>query len=386
MGLFLEYGYTSFNKYGEELCGDKVSIVNKDECTTLVLADGLGSGVKANILSTLTSKILSTMVSNNISMEECMETIIETLPVCKERGVAYSTFSVIHLNNEGIGYMFEYDNPQCIFFRDCKQQELEREEINILGKKVYKSDLKLKNQDMILVMSDGVPHAGIGKIMNLGWQRDDIFKYMERNINNHMSATCVANMLASASKALYLDEPGDDTTVAAIKIREEQTVNIMIGPPAKREDVDRYISDFLNPKGIRIVCGGTTSQIVAKYLNEEVKTGFDYEDSEIPPIGYINGIDLTTEGVLTLRKLIELSETYIKTDSDIPKRFIKKDGASRIANFLFEEATKVNFFVGQAVNEAHTGLPIDSTLKFKLVEKLSENLISMGKVIEIKYY
>lgn len=282
--------------------------------------------------------------------------------------------------------MFEYDNPQCIFFRDCKQQELEREEINILGKKVYKSDLKLKNQDMILVMSDGVPHAGIGKIMNLGWQRDDIFKYMERNINNHMSATCVANMLASASKALYLDEPGDDTTVAAIKIREEQTVNIMIGPPAKREDVDRYISDFLKPKGIRIVCGGTTSQIVAKYLNEEVKTGFDYEDSEIPPIGYINGIDLTTEGVLTLRKLIELSETYIKTDSDIPKRFIKKDGASRIANFLFEEATKVNFFVGQAVNEAHTGLPIDSTLKFKLVEKLSENLISMGKVIEIKYY
>ena len=166
----------------------------------------------------------------------------------------------------------------------------------------------------------------------------------------------------------------------------EQTVNIMIGPPAKREDVDRYISDFLNPKGIRIVCGGTTSQIVAKYLNEEVKTGFDYEDSEIPPIGYINGIDLTTEGVLTLRKLIELSETYIKIDSDIPKRFIKKDGASRIANFLFEEATKVNFFVGQAVNEAHTGLPIDSTLKFKLVEKLSENLISMGKVIEIKYY
>ncbi len=386
MGLFLEYGYTSFNKYGEELCGDKVSIVNNDGYTTLVLADGLGSGVKANILSTLTSKILSTMVSNNISMEECVETIIETLPVCKERNIAYSTFSVIHLNNKGIGYMFEFDNPQCIFFRNCKQQEIKREKINILGKMVYKTDLKLKNQDMILLMSDGVPHAGIGKIMNLGWQRDDIIKYMEANINNHMSATCVANMLASASKALYLDEPGDDTTVAGIKIREEQIANIMIGPPAKKEDTDRYVNDFLTPKGIRIVCGGTTSQIVANYLREEVKTNFEYEDSDLPPIGYIDGIDLTTEGVLTLRKLIELSETYIKTDSDIPKRFIKKDGASRIANFLFEEATKVNFFVGQAVNEAHKGLPIDSTLKFKLVEKLSENLISMGKVIEIKYY
>ncbi len=386
MKLFLEYGYTSFNKFGEELCGDKVSIISKDGYTTLVLADGLGSGVKANILSTLTSKILSTMVSNNISIKECVETIIETLPVCKDRGVAYSTFSVIHLNSDGIGYMFEFDNPQCIFFRDCKAQELEREEINILGKKVYKSYLKLKNQDKVIVMSDGVPHAGIGKIMNLGWQRNDIINYIEENIDSHMSATCVANMLASASKALYLNEPGDDTTVAVIKIREEQNVNIMIGPPVKKEDCDKYVRDFLNIPGIRIVCGGTTSQIVANYLNEEVTTTFSYEVSDIPPIGYINGIDLTTEGVLTLRKLIELSETYIKIDSDVPKKFIKKDGASQIANFLFEEATNINFFVGQAVNEAHTGSPIDSTLKFKLVEKLSENLISMGKKIDIKYY
>ena len=136
MGLFLEYGYTSFNKFGEELCGDRVSIVKKDDYTTLVLADGLGSGVKANILSTLTSKSLSTMVSNNIPMEECIETIVETLPVCKERGVAYSTFSVIHLNNEGVGYMFEFDNPQCIFFENGGFKELEREELTILNKKI----------------------------------------------------------------------------------------------------------------------------------------------------------------------------------------------------------------------------------------------------------
>ena len=386
MGLFLEYGYTSFNKFGEELCGDKVSIVDKDGYTTLVLADGMGSGVKANILATLTSTILSTMVSNNISLQECVETIIETLPVCKQRGVAYATFSVIHLNNEGKGYMFEFDNPQCLFFRDCIYTELPREELDILGKKVYKSDLELSGQDMILVMSDGVPHAGIGKIMNLGWQRDDIIEYMENNINCHMSATCVANLLARASKDLYLDEPGDDTTVAAIKIREEQIVNIMIGPPVNREDCDKYVSDFLSKDEIRIVCGGTTSQIVASYLHEEVKADIDYRESDLPPIGHIKGIDLTTEGVLTLRRLIELSEEYIQIDSDVPKNFLKKDGASRIANFLFEEATNINFFVGQAVNEAHKGLPIDSTLKFKLVERLSDNLRTMGKVIEIKYY
>lgn len=386
MGLFLEYGYTSFNKFGEELCGDKVSIVDKEGYITLVLADGMGSGVKANILSTLTSTILSTMVSNNIELEDCVETIIETLPVCKQRGVAYATFSVIHVNKEGKGYMFEFDNPQCLFFRNCKYNDLPREELNILGKKVYKTDLELSNQDMILVMSDGVPHAGIGKIMNFGWQREDIIEYMENNINPHMSATCVASLLARASKDLYLDEPGDDTTVAAVKIREEKAVNIMIGPPSQREDDDKYVRDFISKEGLRIVCGGTTSQIVAKYLNEEVKVDINYGESDLPPIGFIKGIDLTTEGVITLRRLIELSETYIQIDSDVPKSFVKKDGASRIANFLFEEASNINFFVGQAINEAHKGLPIDSTMKFKLVEKLSENLKTMGKVIEINYY
>lgn len=386
MGLFLEYGYTSFNKYGEELCGDMVSIVKKDDYTTLVLADGMGSGVKANILATLTSKILSTMVSNDIPMKECIETIVQTLPVCKERGVAYSTFSVIHINNDGIGYMFEFDNPQCIFFSNSVPKELERKELNILGKKIFKTDLKLEDQDVILLMSDGVPHAGIGKTLNLGWQREDIINYLEENINNEMSARCIANVLATSSQALYMGEPGDDTTVAAIKIRKENQVNIMIGPPVKREDCDRYVEEFLKEKGIRIVCGGTTSQIVANYLHEKVETDFNYIDSQIPPIGFIKGIDLTTEGVITLRKLIELSEEYLKIDSNVPKNFLKKDGASQLANFLFEQATDVNFFVGQAVNEAHKGLPIDSTLKFKLVEKLSDNLELMGKRINVRYY
>lgn len=386
MGLFLEYGYTSFNKFGEELCGDRVSIVKKDGYTTLVLADGLGSGVKANILSTLTSKILSTMVSNDIPMKECIETIVETLPICKERGVAYSTFSVVHLNDFGKGYMFEFDNPRCIFYSDSNFKEMQWEEINILNKKIYKSDLNLKSGDLILLMSDGVPHAGIGKTMNLGWDRKDIISYLNENIKNNMSARCVANLLASTSKALYMNEPGDDTTVAAIKIREEENVNIMIGPPVRREDSNKYVEDFLKNDGIRIVCGGTTSQIVASYLGENVETDLNYIDSEIPPIGFIKGIDLTTEGVITLRKLIELSEEYLKIDSDVPKNFIKKDGASLIANFLFEEATNVNFFVGQAVNEAHSDLPINSTLKFKLVDILSKNLEQMGKKINIKYY
>ena len=155
MALCLESGYTSLNKKNEELCGDRVESIVSGDYTTLVLADGLGSGVKANILSTLTSKILCTMVSSEVSIEDCIETIVQSLPVCKVRGVAYSTFSVIHMNSEGKGSLFEFDNPQAILLHDCVCRDLPREEMNILGKKVYRSPLDLTAGDIIVVMSDG---------------------------------------------------------------------------------------------------------------------------------------------------------------------------------------------------------------------------------------
>ena len=386
MALFLETGYTSLNKYGEELCGDNVDITTNKEYTTLVLADGLGSGVKASILSTLTSKILCTMVSNDIDMEECIETIIQSLPVCKERGIAYSTFSIVHVNNEGKGYLVEFDNPQAIYIHEGKCVDFDREKLNILDKTVYKTELNLVPSDVLLVMSDGTIHAGIGMILNLGWQRKEIMEYLDGTVTSKMSARCIACLLAAACNDLYLDKPGDDTTVAGIRLREELKVNIMVGPPVDKEKDFEYISEFMGKEGKHIVCGGTSSQIVANFLNEDLRTSFDFTDKEVPPIAYINGIDLVTEGVITIRKLLELSYKYIDIKDVAPKYYNKNDGASLLAEMLFEEATEVNFFVGQSVNIAHQGLPIDTTMKLKLVESLSENLKKMGKNVTVKYF
>lgn len=88
--------------------------------------------------------------------------------MCKVRGVAYSTFSVIHVNGKGEGVLFEFDNPQAILIRGEKCSDLPREAMNILGKTVYKSPLALQKDDVIVVMSDGVIHAGIGMTLNLG--------------------------------------------------------------------------------------------------------------------------------------------------------------------------------------------------------------------------
>ena len=383
--LCLESGYASLNKKNEELCGDRVESIVNGDYTTLVLADGLGSGVKANILSNLTSKILCTMVANEISIEECVETILQSLPVCKVRGVAYSTFSVIHMNSLGRGVLFEFDNPQAILVRGCKCLDLDRTAMQILGKTVYKTDLALRKDDLIVVMSDGVIHAGIGMTLNLGWQRPEVMEFLDDNVKPGMSARAVACLLVGVCNDLYLGAPGDDTTVAAVKVRESLNVSLMIGPPVDKTKDDFYISRFLAEEGKKVVCGGTSSQIVARHLHTSVRASFDFPDKDVPPIGFIDGIDLTTEGVLTMRRLLELSEKYIDVHDLTPKTFTKKDGASLLAQLLFEEATSVHFFVGQSINAAHQGLPIDITMKLKLVESLAANLKKMGKIVAIDY-
>lgn len=385
MALYLESGFTSLNHVGEELCGDKVEQAQNGDYVTMVLADGLGSGVKANILATLTSKILCTMVSNDVDIEECVETIIQTLPVCKVRKVAYATFSIIHVNSQGKGYMIEFDNPQAIYIHQGHAIDFDRKELLILGKKVYETELSLEADDYIVMMSDGVIHAGIGMILNFGWEREDVMAYLNRKFKKGMSARYIACMIASACNDLYMEKPGDDTTVAAVRIRECQHAKVFIGPPVDKKMDNFYIKQFISGEGKKIVCGGTSSQIVAKYLKEEVKADLEFHDKDVPPIGHIKGIDLATEGVLTLRKLVSLSERYLSENDLTPKRSDLKDGASLLANLLFEEATHITFFVGQSINAAHAGLPIDTTLKLKLVESISKNLKKMGKMIEINY-
>jgi len=384
--LCIEYGYTSLNHVGEELCGDNVEMCVHGDYTTLVLADGLGSGVKANILATLTSKILCTMVANDADIEECVETIIQTLPVCKERQLAYSTFSVIHVGKDGKGHLFEFDNPEAIWYHNGHTQNFPNREPHLIcGKQVYYTELNLSAGDMVFVMSDGTIHAGIGQILNFGWQRKEIMEHLDKNVNAHMSAPAAACLLASACNDLYLDRPGDDTTVAAIRMHPRMEVHIMVGPPVDKEKDAYYVQKFLEGADKRIVCGGTSSQIVARCMGKELKTSFDFPDRDVPPIGFIDGIDLTTEGVITLRRLLTLSEKYVSTKDLTPKTYSKKDGGSLLANIIFEEATHVVFFVGQNVNAAHQGLDIDITMKLKLVEHIADNLRRMGKEVTVNY-
>ena len=387
--LCVDIGYQSINHYGEELCGDHVDVVEEDDSSTvIVLADGLGSGVKANILSTLTSKIISTMIAAGLSIEDCVETIAATLPVCSVRGMAYSTFTIIRITRNDRAEIIQYDNPHVILLRDGVNYNYRKVEMNIGGKRIYKSTIHLQENDVFIAMSDGCPHAGIGAAYNFGWKVENIIEFMEPICLTGYTAKTLSTILIDVVSRLYGHEPGDDATVCTIRIRKRKPMNLLIGPPSNRDDCDRMMSLFFSKEGKHIICGGTTASIAAKYLGKKLVTSLDFIDKEVPPIAKIEGVDLVTEGIITINKVLTYAKDYLANNETYQQWSLKHDGASLICQLLFEEATDINFYVGRAINPAHQNpdLPINFSIKMNLVGELSEALKKMGKHIKVSYF
>ena len=387
--LCADIGYRSINHAGEQLCGDHADVVEQGENSmVIVLADGLGSGVKASILSTLTSKIISTMMAEGLGLEDCVSTIAATLPVCSVRGVAYSTFSILHLIDNETAEIIQYDNPMAILIRDEANYDYPKTEMTIGGEKNYKSGIKLQEGDIFILMSDGCPHAGIGTAYNFGWKREDIITYMEAQAPAGYTAKTLSTILVDECDRLYDHKPGDDTTACVVRIRKRVPMNLLFGPPSNRDDNDRMMSLFFSKEGKHIVCGGTTSTIAAKYLHKPLKTTLKFEASDVPPIAEIEGVDLVTEGVITVNKVLEYAQDYLQDNESYEQWAFKNDGASQISRLLFEEATDINFYVGRAINPAHQNpdLPITFSIKMNLVKDLSECLKKMGKRIKVSYF
>ncbi len=387
--LCTEVGYKSINHVGEQLCGDHVDIIDtNDDSSVIVLADGLGSGVKASILSTLTSKIISTMISAGLPIEDCVSTIAATLPVCSVRGVAYSTFTLINIIENKTAEIIQYDNPKAIFIRKGDIVDYPKQEMMIGGKRIIKSVIRLEEDDVIVAMSDGCPHAGIGMSFNFGWKVEDIANFMAAMSTVGYTAKTLATMLVDECDKLYGGKPGDDTTAVVVKVRKREPVNILFGPPSNRDDCNRMMALFFGKEGKHIVCGGTTSSIVSKYLGKPIRASLNFLSSDVPPIAEIEGVDLVTEGVITINKVLEYAKDHLNENEAYETWGYKHDAASQICRLLFEEATDINFYVGRAVNPAHQNpdLPINFNIKMNLVEELSKCLREMGKKIKVSYF
>jgi len=387
MDNFFDINYKSINKHNEELCGDKVEYIYDDDGCIIVISDGLGSGVKANILSTMTTKIAVTMLKNNASIDDTIETIINTLPECKVRKLAYSTFTIIKIDKENNAYIAEYDNPPYFYYSHKRIIPVEKKERLIGSKKIYESNIKLDIGDTICVVSDGAIHAGIGQLLNLGWSRDEVNEYLLELNNVNKSSQLINGNFIGVCNNLYNNEPGDDTTILTIKVRKPEVIDVFIGPPADKSLDNQLVDIMLSSENMKIICGGTTALIAERELNKSLEVDLDSMRDDVPPIAYMDGFDLVTEGVLTLGKALENIKELNKSSYESVVRNNSYDGATLLTYMLTDIGTHINFYIGRAVNPAHQNpnFPMGYNIKQNIVDNLIDELKKAGKQVNVLF-
>jgi len=381
--LFVEFAYAQLPKWGEELCGDSVSYSRTRDFTIFSWSDGLGSGVKANILATLTSRIIVSMLQKNSPLEEVIETLVETLPVCKVRKIAYSTFSVVQVASNGEAYVDEFDNPPIFWVRNNRVMHLERHKHEVGKQVVLDFNVRLQKNDWIIGVTDGVVHAGIGGLWNLGWRWEKIASFLESTVNEHMDAQSLANKIIDTTRKLYQDHIGDDATCVVAKIRLPRRLILWAGPPEDPAQDEKLVERVVHFPGKKVVSGGTTGNILSRVLKKEIRVDLSSLAHDVPPVGMLEGVDLLTEGILTLSTVLR----RLRKPETAGGTIHGQDGASRLLRLLLE-ADEILIIGGRAINPAHQNpkLSGELSLKARVLEEISEELRKRGKMVTLEYY
>jgi len=379
--VFVEVEATQRNRFGEDICGDafKTLRVAEEGRVIAVLSDGLGHGVKASILSLMTATMALKYTANDTDIVRAAEVIMDALPVCQVRKISYATFTVVDIQADGATRVVEMDNPPIILLRDGHVLELDFEEVaspryNERVIRVY--NLDMHPGDRLIFTSDGITQAGLGsERMRLGWRIKGCRAYVEEEVarDPSISARLLSQrILSQALRQEPFQRAYDDMTAAVIYFRRPRRAIILTGPPYAANRDKEFAETLAEFDGRKIICGGTTANIVARELGRAIRDDLRGGDSgDIPPSAEMEGVDLVTEGILTLTRVARLLE------NDDPPR--EKNPASRLYEILLD-SDSIEFVVGARINEAHQdpNLPIDLEIRRNIIKRIC-------RVLEEKY-
>lgn len=377
--FYIEVACDQRNYAGERICGDVfVSRKVKEENRTIaVLSDGMGHGVKANVLATLTATMAASLTREHRSAEKIAEMIMNTLPVCSQRRMSYATFTIVDIEHDGLTTILEFDNPQAIILRDdrpfnpgwnCLMLKSEKN----YGKEILSCQFRPRKEDRIIFCSDGVAQSGLGtEKYPLGWGRENIEEFAIRLIRNtpRISAAKLAAKLVQMAHRNDGFSPKDDTSCASIYFRQPRRLLVVTGPPFEKENDIKLGEAVRAFKGKKVICGATTADIVARELGLAIEDSLVFEDPELPPVALMEGIDLVTEGILTITKVTRLLKEYS------PSYTPGKGPADRILN-LVRESDEIHFIIGTRINIAHQdpSLPVELEMRRTVVKRMARLL------------
>lgn len=377
--FYIEVNSQQRNHDGERICGDVVlnRYIKEENRIILVLSDGMGHGVKANILATLTSTMAMNFTVEHKETERIAEIIMNTLPVCSERKISYATFTIVDIEGDGKTTILEYDNPGAIVLRGNTLFEPAWKSVTLgkgrnAGKTLRTCSFYPKKEDRLVICSDGVAQSGMGsEAWPFGWERDNIAAYVVKLVSNEpsISAPTLAGKIVTMAYKYDAYKAKDDISCAVVYFREPRKLLVCTGPPYEKER-DIVLAGRVNSFDGRIVlAGGTTADIIARELNRKIVDEFIFEDPDLPPESFLEGIDLVTEGILTLQKVSEMIKSYSNSVR------LGKGPADKMVKLIMD-SDEIHFIIGTRINIAHQdpNLPVELEIRRTVVKRIARTL------------
>lgn len=382
-GIFIDVDYHQTYKAGQKIAGDVFLQTKEPEPHHVVctLSDGLGSGVKANVLANLTAHMAHKLSFSPMHLTKSAKIIMNTLPVCNERKISYSTFTIADIRSTA-GHaisvqLVEYDNPPALHFshdklvhREVKCIDLHREGA-FKEEVVRQSSFSMQEGDRLVMFTDGVTQSGMGKVFPLGWRQSGVSEFISSLISQDTAISSRELSAAIARKAYALDgyAAKDDITCAVVYVRKPRKTLVVTGPPFTKERDELLAVKMREFEGRKIVSGGTTAQIVSRLFNRKVSVDLSCWSREVPPASRMEGMDLVTEGMLTLSKVATALERKI------PVHAMPNDAVRKFVSLLLD-SDQVSFIVGTKINEAHQdpSIPVEIGIRRTIVGRIRQAL------------
>lgn len=377
--FFLDIFCEQTNHVGELICGDMFLSrrVKEEGRTIIVLSDGMGSGVKANVLATLTASMAMNFTIEKKDLRETAEIIMSTLPVCSVRKMSYSTFTIIDIEDTGKTTIVEYDNPQALVVRNNESFDpdwllIELNSEKTRGKVLRTCQFMAQKEDRIFFWSDGIVQSGMGtKAYPFGWGIEGAIDYAIKVVRStpFASSARLAKKMVNMAELHDGGKPQDDTSCGIIYFREPRKLLLVSGPPFDEKSDLEFSLKVQQFQGKKIIAGGTTAEIVARELGLKFDISMESTDPDLPPVSLVEGINLVTEGILTLGKVHHILETYHKDHR------LGNGPADQIIK-LFLESDHIHMIVGTRINMAHQdpSLPVELEIRRSVMKRIARLL------------
>jgi len=377
--FYIEVGVLQKSHTGERICGDIFlsKKIKEENRTIVVLSDGMGHGVKANLLATLTATMAINFTAEHKDVHKIAEIIMNTLPVCSERKISYATFTIIDIEDNGQTTIINYDNPESIVLRGEEEFKPQWHTITLetgsnKGKEIQACTFKAQKEDRIILLTDGVTQSGLGKgkyLLGFGLDNTRELILSQVKANNSISAAKLSSAIVNKAHSNDEYNSKDDISSAVVYFREPRKLLLCSGPPFDKEK-DDYLAEIVKEfNGKKIIAGGTTADIISFKLNIPIEDTLEFDDPDLPPISHMEGIELVTEGILTLSKVSGILENYNERTE------LGKGPADSIIKLLLE-SDEIFLCIGTAVNIAHQdpNLPVELEIRRTVAKKIANLL------------